>query len=142
MDVAIWNELHDGTITEVVGTLPGEMRVKVEIEYLCDYLPTQAKHVFVTLTDCERFEYAPYEGSVIPIPAEVAALELELLSAGEDGNDMCVECADGSYGGKLWLRYHIERTATAEGIELSQATLEYAVNLSVTEWIQRNDSAS
>jgi hypothetical protein len=81
MDVATWNVLHDGRVIAATGTIPGDVRLSIEIAYLCRHLPTEAEHLVVTMVGCERFEYQPYEQPPVADPSAVAALGLELLSA-------------------------------------------------------------
>jgi len=126
VNVAVWNVLHDGEVVAAEGTIPGDLRLSVGIAYLCGHLPTQAEHVVVSLTGCERFEYLPYEGPPVSDPAAIAALRLELLSAHIADGSIRVECADGGYGGYILTRYSTSCVATAEGQSLSQAALESA----------------
>ena len=139
MDVAVWNVLHDGCITAVEGTVPGELRLTVEIQYLCPHLPTRADHLFVTLDGCERFEYQPYERCATTGVSAVAALELGLLSALEADGYLRVACSDSGVGGELMLRYATARLSTAEGRELSQSDVESAAKRYWTLWKQRHD---
>jgi hypothetical protein len=103
MDVATWNVLHDGRVIAAEGSVPGDLRLSIEIEYLCRHLPTQAEHLVVTLLGCERFEHQPYEQPTRAGPTDIAAFHLELLTAGAglDGDCINIECADGGYGGQL-----------------------------------------
>ena len=94
MDVATWNVLHDGRVIAAEGSVPGDLRLSVEIAYLCHHLPTKAEHLVVTLVGCERFEYQPYEQAPQAEPSAIAALGLELLTAGAGLDDGCIniEC--------------------------------------------------
>ena len=140
MDVATWNVLHDGRVVAAEGAVPGELRLSVEIAYLCRHLPTQIEHLIVTLGGCERFEYQPYEGPRLAEPSDVAALGLELLTAGQglDGGCVSIECADGGYGGQLVLRYASAHLHTAEGGPLSQSEVESASEHYWSLWQQRH----
>ena len=128
MDVATWNVLHDGRVIAAEGSVPGDLRLSVEIAYLCHHLPTKAEHLVVTLVGCERFEYQPYEQAPQAEPSAIAALGLELLTAGAGLDDGCIniECADGGYGGQLFLRYVAAHLHTTEGQPLSQSDMESA----------------
>lgn len=138
LEVAIWNVLHDGEVIAADGLVPGDLRLSVGIAYLCGHLPTEAGHVVVTLVGCDRFEYRPYEQPTVSDPSKVAAVGLEMLSAEVADGAMCVECADGGYGGQLVMRYSFAQTSTAEGRPLSQAELESAAERYWSLWQQRH----
>ena len=136
MDEATWNVLHDGRVVRADGVVPGELRLSVEIAYLCGHLPTEAEHVTVTLAGCERFEYQSYQEPPVFEPSAVAALGLELLSAGPAEAGLNIECADGRSGGRLLFRYKYASMATAEG--RPQSELESASEGYWTLWQQRH----
>ena len=56
-DYQIWNTLHDGALVEIQGDVPGDLRVKVEIEYLANKLSGQKSNIWVNLKNCSLFEY-------------------------------------------------------------------------------------
>ena len=94
---AIWNILHDGVIVAVEGTLPGNLQIDVEIDYLRKRIPDSGDLIQVHLSSCTRFAYRQYEKSnVSSALAEIAAMGPEILGASiKDG--MCeVECSDGT----------------------------------------------
>jgi len=138
MNEAVWNVLHDGRVMSAHGTVPGELRLSVEIGYLCRYLPTQEANVIITLDDCDRFEYHPYLESPVSELSSVVALNLELLSAGQDNGCISVECSDGGYGGRLIVRYRSANVTTVEGQSLTQAELESAAEKYWADWRQRH----
>jgi hypothetical protein len=47
LDYAAWNTLHDGSIEQIDGAVPGDVHVRIGIAYLCEKLPTAASHVVV-----------------------------------------------------------------------------------------------
>jgi hypothetical protein len=124
MDASTWNVLHDGRIASASGALPGDLRLLIHIGYLCELLPTAGKQLVVELRGVELFQYRPFEGSAATFPHEVASLGLEILRAAAVGESIVVECADGSYGGQLHVRYSQAEVATLEGQPLSQTELE------------------
>jgi hypothetical protein len=126
MDVATWNVLHDGRLTAANGSVPGDLTLTVEIAYLRRHLPSRSRDLSLALLGCERFEYLPYEAPALTEPSAIAALGLELLRAESSDDGLSVECADGSYGGKLLVRYENAVFITAEGRTLSQSDLEAA----------------
>lgn len=138
MDVATWNVLHDGRLIAAAGSVPGDVKLSIEIEYLCRHLPTQSRHLFVRLNGCERLEFQPYEQPPISKLAVITAFGLELLSAEIAGEFMNIDCADGSYGGNLLLRYVSAELSTAEGQPLSQSDVESAAERYWSEWQKRH----
>jgi len=56
-DYQIWNILHDGALVDLQGNIPGELNIKVEIEYLANMLNGQYDNIFVKLENCSLFEY-------------------------------------------------------------------------------------
>jgi hypothetical protein len=140
MDVATWNVLHDGRVIAAEGSVPGNLRLSVELAYLCHHLPTIDEHLVVTLVGCERFDYQPYKQPPLTEPSAIAALGVELLTAGAGlvGGCINIECADGGYGGQLLLRYAAAHLHTAEGHLLSQSEVESASARYWSLWQQRH----
>ena len=81
MNPATWNVLHDGSLTAVKGSIPGDVILSIEIAYLCRYLPTKVSVLSVALTLCVQFEYRPYEAPPVSALSEIVGTKLELLSA-------------------------------------------------------------
>jgi hypothetical protein len=133
LDFAVWNTLHDGSIESVDGSVPGDLHVHVGIEYLCEKLPTAASYVVVHLRGCRQFEYRSFEGDAINDLLEIAAVDLEVLSANEVNGSVFVCCASGS----LNLVYDRADISLAEGRAISQAELEAAAHRYWTEWEEK-----
>jgi len=137
MDVATWNVLHDGRLTAAKGSVPGVLTLTVEIAYLRRHLPSRSRDLFLTLLDCEQFEYQPYESQPVADLSVIARLGLELLRAEPSRDCLSVECADGSYGGRLMLRYKNAVFTTAEGRTLAQIEVEAAAEWYWALWQQK-----
>jgi len=74
-DYQIWNILHDGELTEIKGTIPGRLTIKVEIKYLANILQGQYDHIIVILQNCTLFEYERlWKKDEIEIFTDLAAL--------------------------------------------------------------------
>jgi hypothetical protein len=54
---AIWNILHDGVIVAVEGTVPGNLRIDIEIDYLRKRIPDSGNLIPVLLIGCTRFAF-------------------------------------------------------------------------------------
>jgi len=61
MKADIWNVLHDGSILEVSGTVPGDVQMAVWIEYLRNRFPDPGERIIVTLHGCSALSYKPFE---------------------------------------------------------------------------------
>lgn len=140
INVDVWNVLHDGELIAADGSVPGELKLSVGIAYLCVHLPTDAAHVIITLSGCDRFEYQPYRDPRVSNPSAVAAMRLQFLSAEVADGAVSVECADGGYGGHLALQYLSASAATAEGRPLSQSELECAAERYWSLWEQMHSN--
>ncbi len=130
MDYAVWNTLHDGSIEAIDGSVPGDVHVRVAIEYLCEKLPTAASHVVVHLRGCRRFEYRPFEGDAVSDLSAIASADVQVLSAKDADGIVSVVCANGF----LELVYDRTDISLAEGRAISQAELEAAAKRYWTEW--------
>jgi hypothetical protein len=60
---AIWNILHDGVIVAVEGTVPGDLRIDIEIAYLRKRIRDAGTLIQVLLIGCTRLAYRQYEKS-------------------------------------------------------------------------------
>ena len=88
----LWNILHDGTIAQIRGTVPGDIRLKVEIEYLRNMFSPPGQSIFVTLENCRRMHLlAP------PKAARRALSEkrVTILSAKSDDGAIVVDSTEG-----------------------------------------------
>ncbi|MEO1527461.1 MAG: hypothetical protein AAFX06_18690 [Planctomycetota bacterium] len=83
---SIWNVLHDGGVDRIVGSVPGEVRVHVGIEYLRERFPDDGDEFVVCLLACSRLSHRLYddENSITDMEA-IANLSATILSAEMDG---------------------------------------------------------
>lgn len=83
VEYALWNMLHDGSITDVEGSVPGDVTVAVEIEYLRSMLPEPGTRFLIRLCGCTQFEFRRFiaEETLVSDLTTVAAEEPEILSA-------------------------------------------------------------
>lgn len=131
---AVWNTLHDGTIERLQGSVPGDLTLTVGIAYLCGKLPTTSQHLVVRLRGCARFDYAPFHGEPVINLAELAALQIEVLSARRVHGFISVCCT----AGFLTLAYESVEVSLAEGTRVSQVELEAAADRYWTDWTERS----
>ena len=79
---AIWNVFHDGSIDRVVGEVPGTVTLHVDIEYLRKRFSEPGDCFVVTLPNCTKFSFQPYddEASITNLSV-ISDRYLEILSA-------------------------------------------------------------
>jgi hypothetical protein len=94
---AIWNILHDGVIVAVDGTLPGDLRIDVEVGYLRKRIPDPGTLIQVALFGCTRFAFREYERSQFSNAlAEIATTRPEIVSASMKDGVCEVDCTTGT----------------------------------------------
>ena len=57
----IWNVLHDGEVERIVGSVPGDVRVHVGIEYLRERFSDDGDQIVVCLSGCTKFSHRLYD---------------------------------------------------------------------------------
>jgi hypothetical protein len=94
---AIWNILHDGVIVAVDGTLPGDLRLDVEIDYLRKRIPDPGDLIQILLIGCTRFAFKEYEKSEYTMAlAEFAAMRPEIVSVAMKDGVCEIVCTEGT----------------------------------------------
>jgi hypothetical protein len=94
---AIWNILHDGAIVAIDGTVPGNLRIDVEIGYLRKRIPDPGTLIQVLLIRCTRFAFREYEKSEFSTAlTEIAATGPEIVSASMKDGVCEVGCTAGT----------------------------------------------
>jgi hypothetical protein len=98
--------LHDATVVEASGTIPQDLMLRLECDYLRERFEPSGGGFLVTLIACSKFEFAPWDESqdVITAIKQIGTLRLWIRSA-EPMVDHCkVHCArhvPGAAGGDL-----------------------------------------
>lgn len=87
---ALWNILHDGSINQIRGSVPGELTIQVDIQYLCEELAAERDEIVIHLANCRRFAMNVWaEKQWTEHLQEIAALDPEIL--GTDSDDVPVQ---------------------------------------------------
>lgn len=136
MDPDTWNVLHDGRIIAAQGQIPGSLQLSIEIDYLCNYLPTQANYLIVNLSGCKRFDYQSHDGQFTQDPSLVAAMGITILSADAAPDHLNIACLGPTASGELLLQYDTAQVTSAEGQTFSQSAIESAAETYWTNWQQ------
>lgn len=85
----IWNTLHDGCIERINGTVPGDLRLYVSIEYLRTRFQDQGDAIVVTLANCTLFEYRNYDAKHLVTDLESIASECPSILSAEMKGALC-----------------------------------------------------
>lgn len=82
----LWNVLHDGGITAIVGTVPGDVEMRVSIQYLREMFSDDSEDIIVRLTNCSKLSMKIWEeDAMTDDPKRIVDTETEILStASED----------------------------------------------------------
>lgn len=92
MNAEIWNLLHDGTIAQISGSLPGRVEIAIEIEYLRQQFSDPGRFILLILHNCTAISYQAWDDDAIVTDfAAIAAAKLEILSATEPATVCCTE---------------------------------------------------
>lgn len=129
----VWKFMHDGGIERIDGCVPGDVTVFVSIRYLRQRFPGAGTGFLITLTNCTRFEYAPYDEPPCRDLAAIIRLEPEILSLASD-DPVVVNCAMGT----LNLTYDSASVALDTGAPISTAQLSEASSSYWDEWSRRS----
>lgn len=93
-----WQYFHDGGITQILGSIPGDLEILVEIPYLREIFPIDGTSFVVSLQNCNRVEYDLFQesqGSIVSQIAEIIAAEPQILYADFIETGVKIECDKG-----------------------------------------------
>jgi hypothetical protein len=84
-------------IVAVEGTVPGNLRIDIEIDYLRKRFADPGTLIRVLLVGCTRFAFREYENAKFSTAlTEIAAMRPEMVSASIKDGVCKVDCADGT----------------------------------------------
>ena len=136
MDSSLWNLFHDATLAAAEGSVPGDVLLTIECDYLRKMFPEAGAGFTVRLRNCSLFEFEPYDQPPCADLAAIGQLEPEILSA-ESGNPLEICCT----GGTLRLRYVSAETALDSGKAISLVELDSAAERYWGRWEQEHRAA-
>ena len=93
-----WGALQDGIIFQIDGSIPGDVRILVDLDYLRTMFPNQGNGFIVQLTNCTSIEYRRYGKTTINDTTIIESKELEILCLSLV-NPIELSCQD--YSGEL-----------------------------------------
>ena len=77
----IWNVLHDGGVAEIVGAVPGEVTIRVNIPYLRQMFSNDGEDIIVHLDNCTSLTMKIWNEDVTTDdPKRIASTDTEILS--------------------------------------------------------------
>jgi hypothetical protein len=125
---AIWNVFHDGIIVRVEGSIPGDLALLIECDYLRKRFTEPGGQFTLTIHDCSKFQFRPWadDQSLVTDLNALGRLGLWILSADETDDQCKVHCSltgPGSGGvleviaGEATLRLDAGRLITLTEIE-------------------------
>ena len=80
----VWNRLHDGVISKIDGSVPGELTLYVSIGYLRMRFPSEGTGFILRLAGCTLFEFEPYDEPVCVDLQRIVQYELDIVSLESD----------------------------------------------------------
>jgi hypothetical protein len=137
MDPSLWNLLHDGSIVQANGGVPGQVALHIECLYLRDMFPGTGDGFIVKLTECSLLEYELYDELPIQALDVIASLEPEILSA-KSGAPLEVCCSAGT----LRLQYASAELTLDTGEPVSSLELDQAAETYWRRWEERHKADS
>jgi hypothetical protein len=136
---AVWNVLHDAIVVDITGTVPGALRLTLDCDYLRDRIDHPGNHFYITLSECTRFAYRPWndDTQVIEDLQALGGRRLWILKA-EIAVGFCkVHCSEhilNGSGGVLEVSATSVRVALDEERTITQAELESVAEAYWEEW--------
>jgi len=97
LNADICNLLHDGSIDQAVGAVPGDVQLSISIDYLRRRFPEVSEHVVLTLHECTCLAYDPDDppGSLTDLQA-IATAKPQILKAEDWTDPNKVYCVSGT----------------------------------------------
>lgn len=80
----VWKYLHDGSIVQIDGSVPGDVTVYVSINYLAKLFPGDGNGFRISLIGCTRFQLLGDDDSLCEDLAEIARRSPTILSVVSD----------------------------------------------------------
>jgi hypothetical protein len=125
-----WNTLHDGSIVSWQGTVPGDLRFVIELEYVREQFSDPGRTFTLTVTGCEFLKFKSFrtdltQNGVDALKGQnLEILSAEILSARPAGQLLEIMTSDGIIG----IRYLTEELALDGGRRVSLIELQTAAN--------------
>jgi hypothetical protein len=133
-----WGFFHDGSIVRISGSVPGNVVVEIEIEYLRQMFEGSGDGFNVNLTACTKIEFSAYGEAPTSDMQEIANSEPEILYVNETEPEVILDCAIGL----LVLNYADARVSLDSGRPVTYEELEHATKKYWNDWSERHAPAT
>jgi hypothetical protein len=113
MRPSAWELLHDGSIAEVTGSVPGEVRLALEILYLRELFPEQGTHFEVCLNGCTALRFTPWDEEPTEDFQDIVSRCIQVVEVRNE-EPLIIGCAEGV----LELAYEEIQVFLPSGLEV------------------------
>ena len=120
MSVELWGNLHDATIVEATGNVPGDLKLKLEIGYVRSRFSPEGDSFLLTLSNRDLFEFQPYDEPRISDLQQIAQHEPWVVNPEQAEGHIHIYCSQG----ELFLNYTDYSLQLDTGQEISVDQLE------------------
>jgi hypothetical protein len=131
-----WGIFHDGTITRIRGSVPGDVILHIEIEYLRKMFNGEGAGFDVHLSGCTKLEYAAYDEEPTSDIRAIEEREPEILYVNETEPDTVLDCAIGLFT----ISYVDAQVFLCSGEPVTYEELGRAAKKYWDDWGKRNGS--
>lgn len=135
MERDIWGVFHDGVVSRVTGTVPGSVRLEIEIEYLRNMFEEPGNRFVVQLSDCSRLAFTEYGKAPTEDLDEIQNSEPEILYVLSE-TPLTLDCATGA----LEVEYSEMTISLESGRLVSYDSLASASEKYWNDWSSRDKS--
>ncbi len=119
-----WQYFHDGGVTQITGSIPGDLEIFVEITYLREMFLVGGTNFIVYLQNCTQIKYRPFQGAATSEMTEITAAKPQILYANFTKTGIEIECDKGI----LQLDYESASITLDSGQIVSNEELHFVSN--------------
>lgn len=82
-DNELWDILHDGVIADISGTIPGELKLSIRIDYLARLFQADEETIDVKLRNCTYFAFCPNDFGTqrMTVFSQLLRAELDIMGS-------------------------------------------------------------
>ena len=140
----IWNVFHDGIIVGVEGSIPGDLAILIECDYLRERFAEPGSKFMLTIHDCSKFQFRSWadDQSLVTDLNALGHLGLWILSADETDDHCKVHCSQTGPGSGGVLEVIAENASVRldAGRLITLTEIENIAEAYWTEWESRSRS--
>jgi len=137
MNRDIWGVFHDGVVKLIEGTVPGTLKLEIEIDYLRRMFPEPGDRFVVMLIGCSKFVYAGYDEPPTEDLSHIQSREPEILYITSE-QPVVLDCNEGT----LEIEYDEMTVGLESGQAVDYETLASACRKYWTDWKSRTSNGA